>query len=73
MEQSRPVDNEASLLISVMVEQPIIQVAVSSVEMFNVSKSKFVSCIASAENVAQISGQDSLCIAASKIVGSPLT
>ena len=42
-------------------------------EMFDGTKSKFESWIASIENEAQISGQDILHIAFSKMVGSPLT
>ena len=50
IEQLRPVVNEASLLASVMVEQPIIQAAVSSVGTFDGTKSKFKSWITLMEN-----------------------
>ena len=73
IEQWRHVINEVSLLASIMVEQSIIQAVISSVEMFDDTKSKFESQIASLENVAQISGQDILNIAFTKMVGSPLT
>ena len=56
-----------------MLEQPIIQAAVSSVETFNGTKSKFKSKIVSVENAAQISGQNILYITFSKMVGSLLT
>ena len=71
--QLGPAVSEASLLALVMVEQPIIQAVVSSVEMFGSMKSKFESWIPSVENVAQISKQDILCIAFYKIIGPPLT
>ena len=64
---------EANLLSLVMVEQPIIHAAMSSVEMFDGTKSKFESWIASVENAAQISKQNILCIAFSKMIGSQLT
>ena len=50
----RPVLNEASLLASVTVEQPIIQAVISSLEMLGGTKSKFQSLIAYMENAAQI-------------------
>ena len=52
--QLGPVVSEASPLALVMVEQPIIQVAISSVEMIDGTKSKFESWIASVENATQI-------------------
>ena len=61
-----------SLLPSVMVKQPIIQEAISYMEAFNGPKSKFESWIGSVENAAQISGQNILCIAFLKMVGSSL-
>ena len=67
IKQLRPVVNEASILASVTVQQPIIQAVISSVEMFDGTKSKFESWIASVENAAQISEQDILCIAFSKM------
>ena len=68
-----PKISEATLLTSVMVEKPIIQVVISSVETFDGTKSKFESWIASVENAAQVSGQNILYIALWKMVGSPLT
>ena len=68
IEQLKPVISETSLLASMMVEQPIIQTVISSVETFNDTK-KFESWITSVENAAQISGQNILCIAFSKMVG----
>ena len=46
-----------------MAEQLIIQAAISSVEMFDRTKSMFKSCTTSVKNAAQISKQDILCIA----------
>ena len=63
IEQLKPVISEAILLASVMVEQPIIQAVISSIEAFDGTKSKFESWITSVENAAQISGQNFLCIA----------
>ena len=73
IEQLRPVVNKTSLLVSVMVEQPIIKAAISSVDTFHGTITKFELGIASVENAAQISWQDILCIAFSKIVGSPFS
>ena len=56
-----------------MVEQPIIQAAVFSVETFDGTKSKFEYWTASGENAAQISEQNILCITFSKMVGLPFT
>ena len=67
VEQMRYVVNEASLLVSVIVDQPIIQVAISSTETCGGNRNKFEAWIALVENVAQISGQDILQIAFSKI------
>ena len=71
--QSGPVVIEASLLASVMVEQPIIQAAISTVETFNGAKSKFEALVASVENAAQISKQAILCITFSEMIGPLLT
>ena len=56
-----------------MIEQAIIQVALSSIETFDGTESKFKVWTESIENTAQISGQDMLCIALSKMTGSPLS
>ena len=69
----RPVVNEVNLLAAVIVEQPIIQTAVSSVETFDDTKSKFETETASLKNAAPISGQNILHIAFLMMVGSPLT
>ena len=47
--------------------------AISSVETFHGDKNKFEVWIKSTENEAQISGQDILWKAFSKMIGSPLT
>ena len=49
IEQLKPVINETRLLASVMVEQPNIQAAISSIEICNGTKSKFESCIDTCE------------------------
>ena len=56
-----------------MVEQPIIQAAISSIETFDGTKSKFESWIASVGNAAQISGKNILCMAFSNMVELHLT
>ena len=60
IEQLKPVISETSLLASMMVEQPIIQAAITSEETFSGTKSKFESWIASLENAVQILGQNIL-------------
>ena len=73
LQQVRYVVNNVNMLMIVMSDQDIIQVAISSVETFDGNKTKFEAWITSAENTAQISGQDMLWIAFSKMMGSPLT
>ena len=46
-----------------MIEQTIIQAALSSIETFNGTKSKFEASTESTENAAQISGQNVIYIA----------
>ena len=64
---------EGSMLLSVMIEQTIIQAALSSIETFDGTKSKFEAWTESIENTAQISGQDTLRIAFPKVTYSPLS
>ena len=54
-EQLGPAGKEASLLALIMVEQPIIQAEISSVENFDGTKNKFKLWTAPVENAAQIS------------------
>ena len=54
-----------------MIEQTIIQAALSSIETLNGTKSKFEAQTESIGNVVQISGQNTVCIAFSKLTGSP--
>ena len=54
-------------------EQTIIQAALYSIETFDGTKSKFEDWAESIENAAQISGQDTLHIALSKMTGYPLS
>ena len=68
-----PVVSDATILASVIVEQPIIQAVISSVKMFDGTKSKFESWITSGENAAQILKQYILHKAFSMIIESPLT
>ena len=56
-----------------MIEETIIQSALSSTEASNGTKSKFKALTESIENAAQISGQDTLHIAFSKMTGSALS
>ena len=69
----KPVISEPSLLASMKVEQPIIQVVIYSIETFDGTKSKFETWTATVVNAAQISGQNILGITFAKMVGSPLT
>ena len=64
---------EGNLLSSIMIKQTIIQAALSLIETFNVTKSKFEAWMESIENVAQISGQHEICIVFSKLTGSSLS
>ena len=72
-EQARYMANNVNLLMSVIVDQAIIQQAISSVETFDVNRNKCEAWITSVENAAQISGEDVSQIAFSKMIGSPLT
>ena len=64
---------DGSLLSSIMVEQTIMQAALSSIGMFDGTKSKFETWMESIENAVQISGQNAICMAFSKFTGSPLS
>ena len=55
-----------------MIEQIIIQASLVSIETFNGTKSKFEAWVEFIENAAQISGQNAIHIAFSKLTGSPL-
>ena len=61
---------EGNLISSVMIEQTIIQAALSSIEMFYGRKSNCQAWIDSIENTAKILGQYTICIAFSKLKGS---
>ena len=56
-----------------MTEQSIIQATLISIEMFNGMKSKFKAWMEDIENVAEISGQNAICIAFSKLIISLLS
>ena len=56
-----------------MADQVIIHMAISLVEIFDGNKNKFEAWIISFENAKQISCQNILWIAFSKIIGAPLT
>ena len=71
--QGRNMVNQASLLASVMMNQTIIQTAISSVKTFDGNKNKFEAWIASVEKVVKLSCKDILWIAFSRMVGSSLT
>ena len=64
---------EGNLLSSVMIDQTIIQAALSSIEICDGTKSKFEAWTQSIENATQILGQSTTCIAFSKLSGSPLS
>ena len=61
------------LLSSIMIEQTIIQVALSSIETFDGTKSKFEAWTESIENAVQIFGQIPGHIAFAKLTGAPLS
>ena len=56
-----------------MIEQTIIQTALSLIETFDGTKNKFKAWAESVQNATQISSQATLHIAFSKITGSPLS
>ena len=56
-----------------MIDQTIMQGALSPIETFAGTKSKLKAWTWSTENAAQISGWDKLCITFSKMAGSPLS
>ena len=56
-----------------MIEQTIIQAAISSMETFNDTEDKFKAWTESEENAVQISGQDTLCEAFPKVTVSLLS
>ena len=64
---------EGSLFSSVMIKQAIIQAALSIPQTFDGTNGKFKVWRELVENEAQISGQDTLCIAFSKMTSSPLS
>ena len=55
-----------------MIEQIIIQTALTSIEMFNGTESKFEAWMEAIGNTAQISDQNAICIAFCKSIGSLL-
>ena len=63
---------EGNSLSSIMKEQIIMQAALTSIEMFDGTKHKFKAWSEAIENAAQISGQNAIYIAFSKLIGSPL-
>ena len=71
--QARGTIYEGSLLLTVMIEQIIIQAALSSIETSGGTKSKFKAQTELIENAAQVFGQHTLHIAFSKMTGSPLS
>ena len=73
LSQTRGIIYEGSLLSFVIMEQTIIWAALSSVETFDSTKSKFKCWTESIENAAQVFGQDTWHIAFSKMIGSPLS
>ena len=57
---------EGNLLLSIMIEQTIMQAALTSIEMFQGTKRKSEAWTESIENAVQISGQNAMSIAFSK-------
>ena len=69
---SRGTVYKGTLLSPTMVEQTIIQAALASIEMFDGTKAKFEAWTKSIKNAVQIAGQNAICMAFSKLTGSPL-
>ena len=55
-----------------MIEQTLIQAALTLIKMFDGTKSKCEAWMEVIENAAQISGQNTICISFTKLTGSPL-
>ena len=64
---------KGNLISSVMIQQTIIQPAPSSIETFDCTKSILEALAESIENTAKILGQNTICIAFSKMTGSLLS
>ena len=64
---------KGNLLSSSMIEQRIIQAALTSIEKFNGTKNKFKAWKEAVNTIAQISGQNTIHIAFSKLIGSQLS
>ena len=60
---------EGSSLASFMVKQIILQASLTSIEMFNDTKSNLKALTEVIKNPVQISGQNAICIAFSKLTG----
>ena len=71
-QNARETVSEGHYLSSVMIEQAIKQAALTSVEVFNGTKCKFKALIGAIENEAKMSSQNSIYIAFSKLIKSPL-
>ena len=63
---------ESNSLASVMIKQTIIQAVLTSIKMFDGTKSKSEAWVESIESAAQISGQNTIHIAFSEWTGPPL-
>ena len=70
---SRGTVYQGILQSSIMIEQSVMQAAPSSIETLSGTKSKFEAWIGSIENAVQISGQNEIHIAFSKLTHSPLS
>ena len=73
-QNTRNIVSDHNSLLSIMIEQKIIQTALTSIETFDGTKSKFETWTEAIENAAQISDQNVICKAFPKLIGSlPLT
>ena len=61
-QNTRETASEGNLLSSIMAEQTIIMAVFTSLETFDVTKSKFEMSMEAIGNAAQISGQNKICI-----------
>ena len=57
----------------IIIEKNIIQAAFVSIELFSGTKGKFMAWTESIEHAAQILGQNTICIAFSKLIGTLLS
>ena len=65
-QNARETVSEGHYLSSIIIEQNIIQAVSASIETVNGTKCKFKAQMEAIKNVAEISGQNTICVALSK-------